>query len=53
MSVTPPATEPAPRSVGRLIPTRLAKLLDPEALKPVPPGEELIISDQHQPEERR
>ena len=49
MSVTPPATEPAPRSVGRLIPTRLAKLLDPEALKPVPPGEggELLVSSDY------
>jgi len=49
MSVTPPATEPAARSVGCLIPTRLAKVLDPEALKPVPPGDggELLVSSDY------
>jgi long-chain acyl-CoA synthetase len=49
MSVTSPATEPAARSVGRLIPTRLAKILDPEAMKTVPPGEggELLVSSDY------
>ena len=49
ISVTSPATEPAARSVGRLIPTRLAQVLDPEALKPVPPeeGGELLVSSDY------
>jgi long-chain acyl-CoA synthetase len=49
MSVTPPATEPSPRSVGRLIPTRLARVLDPETLQPIPPGEggELFVSSDY------
>ncbi|HEU4345952.1 MAG TPA: class I adenylate-forming enzyme family protein [Candidatus Binatia bacterium] len=49
ISVTSPAQEPAPRSVGRLIPTRLAKVLDPEAQQPVPPGEagELLVSSDY------
>ncbi|HXV84476.1 MAG TPA: class I adenylate-forming enzyme family protein, partial [Candidatus Binatia bacterium] len=49
MSVTPPDTEPAARSVGRLIPTRIAQVLDPETLKPAPPeeGGELIVSSDY------
>jgi long-chain acyl-CoA synthetase len=49
MSVTAPDTEPGPRSVGRMIPTRLAKILDPEALRPAPPeeGGELLISSDY------
>jgi long-chain acyl-CoA synthetase len=35
--------------VGRLIPTRLAKVLDPEAQQPVPPGEagELLVGSDY------
>jgi long-chain acyl-CoA synthetase len=49
ISVTSPATEPAARSVGRLIPTRLAKVLDPETLKPVAPGDggELLVGSDY------
>jgi long-chain acyl-CoA synthetase len=49
MSVTSPAEEPAPRSGGRLIPTRLAKVLDPETKQPVAPGEggELLVSSDY------
>jgi long-chain acyl-CoA synthetase len=49
ISVTSPDKEPAPRSVGRLIPTRLAKVLDPESQQPVVPGEggELLVSSDH------
>ncbi len=49
ISVTSPTTEPAARSVGRLIPTRLAKVLDPEALKAVAPDEggELLVSSDY------
>jgi len=49
MSVTPPDTAPAPRSVGRMIPTRVAKVLDPETLQPVRPeeGGELIVGSDY------
>lgn len=49
MSVTPAATDPPPRSVGRLIPTRSARVVDPESLAPAPPGEggELLISSDY------
>jgi long-chain acyl-CoA synthetase len=46
ISVTSPTAEPAPRRVGRLIPTRIAKVVDPEALRAVAPedGGELLVS---------
>ena len=49
ISVTSPGKEPGPRSVGRLIPTRLAKTLDPETQQPMPPGEggELLVSSEY------
>jgi long-chain acyl-CoA synthetase len=49
MSVTPPDTESAAGSVGRLIPTRIAKVLDPETLKPAESeeGGELIVSSDY------
>ena len=49
VSVTPPDTAPAPRSVGRMIPTRLAKILDPETLQPAAPedGGELLVSSDY------
>jgi len=49
MSVTPPDTEPAARSVGRLIPTRIAKVVDPETLRPgaSEEGGELIVSSDY------
>ena len=49
ISVTSPTEEPPPRSVGRLIPTRLAKVLDPEMQQPVPAGEggELLVSSDY------
>lgn len=49
MSVTPPDTELAAHSVGRLIPTRIAKVLDPETLKPAASeeGGELIVSSDY------
>ncbi len=48
ISVTSPSQEPAPQSVGHLIPTRLAKVLDPETQRPVPPGEggELLVGSE-------
>ncbi|MBI2359080.1 MAG: acyl--CoA ligase, partial [Deltaproteobacteria bacterium] len=48
ISVTPPAQEPRPQGVGRLIPTRMARVVDPETLSPLPCGEEgelLVSSD--------
>lgn len=49
ISVTSPSQEPGPRSVGRLIPTRLAKVLDPEAQQPAAPGDggELLVSSDY------
>jgi long-chain acyl-CoA synthetase len=49
ISVTPPGAEPQPRSVGRLIPTRLAKVVDPETLQPAPlsEGGELLVSSDY------
>lgn len=49
ISVTEPNTEPKPRTVGRLIPTRLAKVLDPETLEPAAPeeGGELVVSSEY------
>ncbi len=49
ISVTPPGGEPGPRSVGTLIPTRLAKVRDPEAQQPTAPGEggELLVSSDY------
>ena len=49
MSVTPPDTEPAARSVGRLIPTRIAMVVDPETLKSgaSEEGGELIVSSDY------
>lgn len=49
ISVTPPSREPGPRSVGRVIPTRLAQVLDPESQQPVPAGEggELLVSSEY------
>ena len=49
ISVTSPGRSAAARSVGRLIPTRLARVVDPEALKPVAPedGGELLVSSDY------
>jgi long-chain acyl-CoA synthetase len=49
ISVTYPGAEPVSRSVGRLIPTRIAKVVDPEEIKPVPPedGGELLVSSDY------
>ena len=49
MSVTPPDTEPRARSVGRVIPTRIAQVVDPETLKPAASeeGGELIVSSDY------
>lgn len=49
ISVTPPAGEPSPQGVGRLIPTRIAKVIDPETLGPLPVGEagELLVSSDY------
>jgi len=49
ISVTSPYEEASARSVGRLVPTRLAKVLDPETEQPVPPGEggELLVSSDY------
>jgi long-chain acyl-CoA synthetase len=49
ISVTSPAHQTSARGVGRLIPTRLAKVLDPEAQQPVAPGEggELLVSSEY------
>ncbi|MBI4526853.1 MAG: AMP-binding protein [Deltaproteobacteria bacterium] len=49
ISVSEPAKKPAPSSVGRLIPTRMAKVVDPETLQPVPPDEagELLVSSDY------
>jgi long-chain acyl-CoA synthetase len=49
IAVTSPGQEPAPQSVGRLIPTRLAKVLDAETQDPVPPpaGGELVVSSDY------
>jgi long-chain acyl-CoA synthetase len=49
IAVTAPGQEPAPESVGRLIPTRLAKVLDPETRDAVPPdaGGELVVSSDY------
>jgi long-chain acyl-CoA synthetase len=49
ISVTSPKEEPLPRSVGRLIPTRLGRVVDPETQRPVPPGDggELLVSSEY------
>ena len=49
ISVTSPAHEISARSVGRLLPTRLAKVIDPEAQQAVPPDEggELLVSSEY------
>jgi len=49
MSVSDPETAPKPRTVGRLIPTRLAKVLDPETLGPAAPeeGGELVVASDY------
>ncbi|MBI1995783.1 MAG: acyl--CoA ligase, partial [Deltaproteobacteria bacterium] len=49
ISVTSPDKSAATRSVGRLIPTRLARVVDPEALKPIAPeeGGELLVSSDY------
>jgi long-chain acyl-CoA synthetase len=49
ISVTSPSREPSPRGVGRLIPTRLAKVLDSETQKPAPldEGGELLVSSDY------
>jgi len=49
ISVTPPTKSVAARSVGRLIPTRLARVVDPEELQPIAPeeGGELLVSSDY------
>ncbi len=49
ISVTSPRGACSPRGVGHLIPTRLAKVLDPETQKAAPPGEggELLVSSDY------
>lgn len=49
ISVTSPEKSAAARSVGHLIPTRLARVVDPEALKPIAPeeGGELLVSSDY------
>jgi long-chain acyl-CoA synthetase len=49
ISVTAPAADSPSRSVGRLIPTRIAKVVDPEELSPVPPqdGGELLVGSEY------
>jgi len=49
ISVTSPEKSAATRSVGRLIPTRLARVVDPETLKPIAPeeGGELLVSSDY------
>ncbi len=49
ISVSAPAKTTAARSVGRLIPTRLARVVDPESLKPIAPeeGGELLVSSDY------
>jgi long-chain acyl-CoA synthetase len=49
ISVTPPGAEPQPRGVGRLIPTRLARVIDPEKLEPTTSAEggELLVSSDY------
>ncbi|HWO41007.1 MAG TPA: AMP-binding protein [Candidatus Eisenbacteria bacterium] len=49
ISVTPPGADVAPGSVGRLIPTRLAKVVDPETGRPVAAGEagELLVGSDY------
>lgn len=49
ISISPLDKEPAPQQVGRLIPTRLAELVDPETLAPLPPGAsgELLVSSDY------
>jgi long-chain acyl-CoA synthetase len=49
ISVTYPGAVPVSRSGGRLIQTRIAKVVDPEELKPVPPedGGELLVSSDY------
>jgi long-chain acyl-CoA synthetase len=49
ISVTSPLREISPRNVGQLLPTRLAKVVDPEAQQPVASGEggELLVSSEY------
>lgn len=49
ISVTSPERGVAPRGVGRLIPTRLARVVDPETMKPIAPeeGGELLVSSDY------
>ncbi len=49
ISVSTPAKDPAARSVGRLVPTRLARVVDPETLEPAAPaqGGELLVSSDY------
>jgi long-chain acyl-CoA synthetase len=49
ISVTSPLHESLPQSVGRLLPTRLAKVIDPETQRVVAAGEggELLVSSEY------
>lgn len=49
ISVSRLGKEPGPQNVGRLIPTRSARLVDPETLAPIAPGSagELLIGSDH------
>jgi long-chain acyl-CoA synthetase len=49
ISVTPPGAEAGARAVGRVIPTRLARVLDPETQETAAPGEggELLVSSDY------
>ncbi len=49
ISVTPLDREPTPGTVGSLIPTREARIVDPESLDEVPEGKagELLIGSEH------
>ena len=49
ISVTSPVHESSPQSVGRLVPTRLARVVDRETREPVSAGEggELLVSSEY------
>ncbi len=49
VSLTPMGEEAPPGSAGKVTPLQQVKLVDPETLEPVPPGEpgELLVSSEH------
>ncbi len=49
VSMSPPDRPPSPRTIGRVLPSRRYRIVHPDTLQPVPPGEvgELLITSAH------